>query len=150
MAIKFLLNWQPKFQNPHIPSLWFSSLVGIVIGFKSGLFGIGGGALSLPFLLFCGLHMREASGTSSAFTFPIAVVGTLGNMFLPLSVQIPWSTGAVYWPAVALAAPFTMLGAPIGTWLSHRLSGKWSKRILALLLMIISIRMLRSAFQTIF
>ena len=148
VSIKILLNWKPTFEETAYPPLSLVGLVGVLIGFKSGVLGIGGGAISVPFLLYCGLPMSKASGTSASFTLPIAIVGTLS--FLVFSqgyTDISWATGYIYWPAVALVAPFTMLGAPIGTRLSHIISPQQLRQIFGLLLVIIGLRMFGGGIQ---
>lgn len=125
------------------PGILTTSVIGMVIGFKSGVLGIGGGALSVPFLLYCGLPMKKASGTSASFTLPIAIVGTLSFLLLSGNqTSIPWSTGYVYWPAVLLVAPFTMLGAPFGAKFSDIVAPEKLRTIFAALLLLISARML--------
>ncbi|ABW28780.1 sulfite exporter TauE/SafE family protein [Acaryochloris marina] len=130
-------------QTVGAPGIVPTSAVGMVIGFKSGVLGIGGGALSVPFLLYCGLPMKKASGTSASFTLPIAIVGTLSFLLLSGNqTAIPWSTGYVYWPAVLLVAPFTMLGAPIGAKFAGIVAPEKLRTIFAGLLLVISMRML--------
>ncbi|MEM9088698.1 MAG: sulfite exporter TauE/SafE family protein [Cyanobacteria bacterium P01_F01_bin.53] len=144
VASKILLAWTPSFEDSDQgPSGPVTSAVGGLIGLKSGILGIGGGALSVPFLLYCGLPMKHASGTSASFTLPIAITGTLAFALLsPTDPQIHWSTGYIYWPALALVAPFTVLGAPLGTLLSHRVPAEALRRIFAVLLMVIGGKML--------
>ncbi len=127
-----------------LPTILVASFVGAVIGFKSGVLGIGGGALSVPFLLYCGLPMNHATGTSASFTLPIALVGTASFMLLAGNQQelIPWSTGYVYWPAVALVAPFTMLGAPVGAKWSDIVPADKLRTMFATFLLLISLKML--------
>ena len=125
------------------PAILLATVVGAAIGFKSGVLGIGGGALSVPFLLYCVLPMNHATGTSASFTLPIALVGTAS--FILLSGQqdvIPWATGYVYWPAVALVAPFTMLGAPLGAKWSDMVPADKLKTMFAGFLLLISLKML--------
>lgn len=148
VSVKILLDWKPAFEETTMPPIWIFSIVGTVIGFKSGILGIGGGAISVPFLLYCGLPMNKASGTSASFTLPIAIVGTLSFLLLsPGYGDIAWSTGYIYWPAVALVAPFTMIGAPIGTQLSHIISPQQLRRIFGLLLVVIGLRMFGGGIQ---
>jgi uncharacterized membrane protein YfcA len=149
VALKILLNWLPKPDSPGQPTTWLTNVVGTVLGFKSGVLGIGGGAISVPFLLYSGLPMSQASGTSASFTLPIALVGTLSCWMLTLpAADIPWSTGTIYWPAVALVAPFTMLGAPLGTHLCHQIPASQLKRGFALFLLCLGLRLLFEASQT--
>jgi uncharacterized membrane protein YfcA len=149
VALKILLNWLPKPENPGPPKAWLTHLVGTVLGFKSGVLGIGGGAISVPFLLYSGLPMSQASGTSASFTLPIAVVGTLSCLTFTIpATPVPLSTGTIYWPAVALVAPFTMLGAPLGTYLCHQIPSNQLKRGFAMFLLCLGLRLLFEAAQT--
>ncbi|MGH8120104.1 MAG: sulfite exporter TauE/SafE family protein, partial [Gammaproteobacteria bacterium] len=50
-------------------------LAGGGIGAVSTVLGIGGGTLTVPFLLWCNVHIRNAVATSSACGLPIAAVG---------------------------------------------------------------------------
>ncbi|MEL6129704.1 MAG: sulfite exporter TauE/SafE family protein [Cyanobacteria bacterium J06627_3] len=148
VSVKILLDWKPAFEETTTPPMWIFALVGILIGFKSGILGIGGGAISVPFLLYCGLPMSKASGTSASFTLPIAIVGTLSFLLFSQGyTDISWATGYIYWPAVALVAPFTVIGAPIGTKLSHSISPQQLRRIFGLLLVVIGLRMFGGGIQ---
>ncbi|HEY9761163.1 MAG TPA: sulfite exporter TauE/SafE family protein [Trichocoleus sp.] len=148
VSLKMLLDWRSLTKEPKNPQLWLTGLVGIAIGFKSGVLGIGGGAISVPFLLFAGLPVSQASGTSASFTLPIALVGTLAFLLTAGQAEpIPWATGYIYWPAVALVAPCTMLGAPLGTHLSHVLPGQRLKMLFALFLLFLGLRLMGSSFS---
>ena len=148
VSIKILLDWKPAFEETTYPPISLVGIVGVLIGFKSGILGIGGGAISVPFLLYCGLPMSKASGTSASFTLPIAIVGTLSFLLFSQGyTDISWATGYIYWPAVALVAPFTVLGAPIGTRLSHVISPQQLRRIFGLLLVVIGLRMFSGGLQ---
>lgn len=150
VSAKILLAWTPSFKedDANVPSGPITSAVGSLIGLKSGILGIGGGALSVPFLLYCGLPMKQASGTSASFTLPIAITGTLTfALFSPSDPSIAWSTGYVYWPAIALVAPFTVLGAPLGTLLSHRVPAALLRRIFGALLLVVGGKMLLGSFS---
>jgi uncharacterized protein len=145
IALKVFWGFRPQEDQDidKAPNPAVTGSVGMAIGFKSGVLGVGGGALSVPFLLYCGLPMNQASGTSASFTLPIAIIGTLSFLFLSRNPDvIPWSTGYVYWPAVAMVAPLTMIGAPIGAQLSRMVPADKLKIIFACLLLLISLKML--------
>ncbi|WP_044151382.1 sulfite exporter TauE/SafE family protein [Leptolyngbya iicbica] len=149
IALKILFNWLPKPDQPGEPSPPLTHAVGTVLGFKSGVLGIGGGAISVPFLLYSGLPMSQASGTSASFTLPIALVGTLSCLTLTIQdLSIPLATGTIYWPAVGLVAPFTMLGAPLGTQLCHQIAAPKLKRAFAIFLLFLGVRLLLEVAQT--
>ena len=145
ITLKLFLDFKPdvKEEPINIPGMAATSAVGALIGFKSGVLGIGGGAISVPFLLYCGLPMNKASGTSASFTLPISIIGTMSFMLLSSAeTAIPWSTGYIYWPAVLMVAPFTMLGAPLGAKLSRIVPANKLRLVFATFLLFISLKML--------
>jgi len=120
------------------------SFAGGVIGSVSALVGIGGGSLTVPYLSWCGIQMRNAVATSAACGLPIALAGTLGFMVegwgdpaLPAG-----STGYIYWPALLGIVSASFLTAPLGAKLAHRLPVKALKRVFALLLLLLGLKML--------
>ena len=118
--------------------------VGVVIGFKSGLLGVGGGALSVPFLTWCGLPVAKISGTSSTFTFPVAVAGTIAFMISGIigKVDVQWTTGYVYWPAVVTVAVGTVILAPLGTRMSHHIPRRGMRIGFGVFLLLLGVRMI--------
>lgn len=118
--------------------------VGGIIGTISGLVGIGGGALTVPFLSWTGVEMRKAVGTSAASGVCVAIAGALGFVVAGLGeTGLPaWSTGYIYWPAVlgiTLASVFT---APVGAKLASRLPAVVLRRAFAVFLVVVGLRML--------
>ncbi len=115
-----------------------------VIGLSSGLLGIGGGALGIPFLTYYNLPMRQVVVVTALIGFTIAIVGTLGFVLAGFNEPgLPeFSTGYIYWPAWAGVASGSILFAPMGAELSGRLSGKWLKRIFAIFLVIVGVHLL--------
>lgn len=114
------------------------------IGTTSGLIGVGGGTLMVPFLQRLHIPTRDAIGISTVGGFTIAVTGTLAFILLGLHVPHlpPHSLGYIYWPAtlgVALGSP---LFAILGAILSHRISVVLLKRIFSVFLIVIAIRLL--------
>lgn len=110
---------------------------GVGIGFLSGLLGAGGAFLSVPFMTWCGVPMRQAVGTSAALGFPIAVASTLGYLVGGRNQPpaLPGALGFLYLPAVAAIAAASVTLAPLGARAAHRMPVERLRRIFALLLM---------------
>lgn len=127
-----------------LPGRWGSALVGLGIGMLSALVGIGGGTLTVPFLVRVGLSMRAAVATSSACGVPIAVAGSLGFVVAGWGrAGLPaGSIGFVYWPAAVLILMASVPMAPLGARLAHRLPVAVLKRIFGVLLLLVSTRLL--------
>ncbi len=143
VATQMLLDIKPK---PHrqLPGLPGSSLVGGGIGLISSLVGIGGGSMSVPFLVWCNMRMHTAIGTSAAIGFPIALSGALGYVANGLRTGglPPYSVGFVYLPALMGITAASFFTAPLGARLAHRLPVSRLKKIFALLLLVIGTKML--------
>ena len=118
--------------------------VGGVIGAISGLVGIGGGAMTVPFLIWTGVEMRRAVGTSAAAGVCIAVAGTIGFILAGTGDdQLPaWSTGYIYWPAVGGITLASVFLAPIGARLASRLPAHWLRRAFGVFVVVVGLRML--------
>ncbi len=133
---------------PHreLPGLPGMSVAGTVIGAVSAIVGIGGGTLTVPFLTWCNVAMRQAVATSAACGLPIALAGAIG--FLTVGWGDPRlperATGFVYWPAWAGIVAASVFLAPLGARIAHALPGDRLKRGFALFLAVLGIRMLLS------
>jgi uncharacterized membrane protein YfcA len=117
---------------------------GAVIGGLSSLLSAGGAFVSIPFLSWCSVPLRRAIGTAAAIGFPIALAGTAGYVLQGLRVQgLPrWTLGYVYLPALALVVATSMLAAPLGARLAHRVPVKRLRIGFALMLYALAARTL--------
>lgn len=117
---------------------------GGVIGAVSAIVGIGGGSLTVPFLSWCNVPIRQAVATSAACGLPIALAGALGFVVTGLNAPgLPaWSLGYVYGPALLGVALTSMLFAPLGARLAHTLPTEMLKKIFAAFLAVIGVKML--------
>lgn len=120
------------------------ALVGTVIGFVSSIVGIGGGTLTVPYLLRGQVLMRQAVAISSACGLPIALVGTVSYMLLGWQdSRLPeWSIGYVYLPAFLGTGLSSIFTAPLGAKLAHKLPTATLKRYFSLLLFIMAAKLL--------
>lgn len=117
---------------------------GGVIGTFSAIMGIGGGAMSVPFMTWCNVDARQAVATAAAIGFPIAVTGTLGflvngwgNPDLPAA-----SLGYINLPAFTGIVGASILFAPFGARIAHHIPQLTLKRIFAVFLAVMGLRML--------
>jgi uncharacterized membrane protein YfcA len=146
VATQLLLDIKPK---PHrqLPGTAAMFGVGSVIGGISSLVGIGGGTMSVPFMIWCNAPAHTAIGTSAAIGFPIALAGAAGYVVNGLSDQLPNnSLGFVYLPALAGIVAASMLTAPFGAKLAHSMPIGRLKKAFAILLVVMGTKMLVSLF----
>lgn len=128
--------------NRSMPAAWVTNCVGIFIGFKSAIFGVGGGTVTVPFLNYFGQPMKRAAGISAACGLPIAISGTLGYLLAGSQHAIlpDWSIGYVYLPAWLGIILTSSVFARIGARLSHCWSQQRLQRLFAILLLAIAIK----------
>ncbi|MEJ2638537.1 MAG: sulfite exporter TauE/SafE family protein [Desulfosarcinaceae bacterium] len=146
VATQMIINRKPK-PSRQLPGALGMFGIGNIIGAISSLVGIGGGSLSVPFMVWCNLSMHDAIGTASAIGFPIAIAGTVGYIVNGLGVaDLPrLSLGYVYIPALLGIVCISVLTAPLGARLAHSLPVDRLKKIFALLLYVVATRMLWGA-----
>lgn len=108
-------------------------VVGLVGGFLSGLFGVGGGLVMVPLLMWLAkVDQRKATATSLIAVIPAAVTGAIGYALggrVDVLVAVILGAGAV-------------LGAPLGTWLLRTLSLEWLRWLLVAMVLLAAVRML--------
>ena len=113
------------------------------IGAMSSLVSIGGGSLTVPYLVKRSIDMKMAIGTSAAIGLPISIAATLGFLIngWGKEVELENSIGFIYWPAVVLISLTSALFAPLGAKAANLLPASVLKRIFAGLLVLLSIKM---------
>ncbi|MFZ2542395.1 MAG: sulfite exporter TauE/SafE family protein [Gallionella sp.] len=145
-ASQMLLNFKPK-ATRQLPGRLNMTLVGTGIGAISSLVSIGGGTLSVPYMLYHNISLQHAIGTSAALGFPIAIGGTLGYIVTGMTLDtLPqYTLGFVHLPALFLLATGSMLTTPLGAKATHRLPLKILRMAFALLLLVLATKMLWNA-----
>ncbi len=142
-ATQMFFDLRPKRTRPlpRAPGLF---LAGAIIGGVASLISAGGAFLSIPFLAWCGVPIRRAIGTAAAIGFPIAIAGTAGYVVQGLRTTglPPGSMGFVYLPALAMLVATSVLLAPVGARLAHRLPVRQLRVVFAVFLYGMAIRML--------
>ncbi len=122
---------------------------GSLIGILSGLVGAGGGFISVPFMTWCNVKIHNAVATSAALGFPIAMAGTLSNIYFGLQEpDLPTgSLGFIYLPALLVISAMSVLTAPLGARVAHALPVKSLKRVFAMVLYLLAAYMLYKAMR---
>ncbi|HSO08242.1 MAG TPA: sulfite exporter TauE/SafE family protein [Pelomicrobium sp.] len=142
-ATQLFVGINPK-PTRRLPGPWALAGVGAGIGAVSSWVAAGGAVMTIPFLLFCNVPLLMAIGTSSALGFPIAAAGTAGYLITGLfeSGLPDWSLGFVYLPALAGVVVASVLTAPIGASVAHRMPVVALRRVFAVFLYILATKML--------
>ena len=143
VAVQIWSGFKPE-ASRQLPRNQGMLLAGNGIGMFSTILGIGGGTLTVPFLLWCNVNIRNAVATSAACGLPIALAGCIAMTVTGWNQSgLPeFTLGYVFWPAALGIIITSILTAPIGAKLAHRLPVQTLKRIFALVLAAIGIRML--------
>lgn len=133
-----------RIHSRQFPKPWINNLVSCVIGFKSGLLGIGGGALTVPYLTYCGINIRKITPISSLCTMTVAIIGSFAFMITGSNeIGIPaYASGYVYWPAAIWVAIPSAMFAPIGARLTYSLPVNKLKNGFIVFLLLTAIDML--------
>lgn len=139
-----MLTAKPPSRQGHFPQPWIIFISTFSIGLISGLLGIGGGVLIVPFMAYCGVEMRKIAALSNLCALAIALTGAIAFMIIGLqdTRAIPFTTGYVYWPAVFLIGITSSLLAPIGTQLNYSLPVHQLKYGFIILLILTALKML--------
>ena len=121
-------------------------LHGSWIGFLSSIIGIGGGSFTTPLMIAGGYNIRKGIGTAAACGVPIAIAGALGYMlFGQGNSDLPnFTSGFVFWPAVAAISFASILTAKVGANLSHSLSEVTLKRMFGIFLIMVGVMVMIS------
>ena len=121
-AIRLAINLKSA-SEPRAPKIWICLIIGAILGFVSGLVGVGGGIFLTPILLlFNWTETKKAAGISALFILANSVSGLLGNyaqvLLLPPNVWI--------WIAAAIVGG--VIGSTLG---SFRFNSLTLRRVLA-------------------
>jgi uncharacterized membrane protein YfcA len=147
-ATQMLLDKKPAAARelPQAPGMFAA---GGLIGVLAGLVGAGGGFVSVPFMTRCNVKIHNAVATSAALGFPIAVAGTLSNIYHGMQAPgLPGgSLGFIYVPALLVIALASVCTAPFGAKTAHRLPVKVLKKLFALMLYSLAAYMLYKAYN---
>jgi uncharacterized membrane protein YfcA len=119
---------------------FIAALIGLVSGITSGLFGVGGGIIMVPAMLFFlsppVRDIKQAVGTSLVVIIPTALMGAWKHFHKDPAIS------NVNWPVVLALAPTAIVGGYIGAWLTKIISAGDLKRAFGGFIILVGIRLL--------
>lgn len=110
---------------------------GFFSGIASGLLGVGGGIINVPFLVWLGMPMHYAVATSSFAIVFTSTSSALKHYYLG-NVDVHW---------LLLLVPGLIVGAQIGARLAERIKARNLKTAFALVMLLLAIRMIISGLR---
>ncbi len=132
---------------PEMPKGIVRALIGAFNGALSAIMGIGGGTLGVTLMTLCAMPIHRAVATAAGWGVAIGLPGAIAAILVGWNRDglPPFSAGFVNLPAFALISVFTVLMAPVGAALAHRLNADRLRRLFGILLGFVAARMLWQA-----
>ncbi len=111
----------------------YAAVIGLIGGVASGMFGIGGGIVMVPAMIFfLKLEPLVAVGTSLLVIVPTAIVGSAQHLRFD----------NIDWRIALLLIPTALVGGWIGPQIAEAISGLALKRAFAVLLLLAGVKLL--------
>jgi uncharacterized protein len=121
------------------PSVSLVVLIGLAAGLLSGAFGIGGGVIIVPALIYlAGFRQHSATGTSLAVLLPPIGLGAVWEYY---------RNGNVNWPVAMIMAAAVFVGGWIGALVANRISGPYLRLAFGIFVVILGISLIFGAFR---
>ena len=141
-AIQILIEFRPS-ASGRMPGRLGMFGVGFGISAVAALAAIGGAFLSIPFMLWCGVPLLAAIGTAATIGFPIALAGSIGYAVAGQGQPLPeWTIGYIYLPGLFALTAASVLTAPVGAALAHRMPTRRLRQVFCGVMMILATRLL--------
>ena len=113
-----------------------AGIIGLVSGIVSGLFGVGGGIVMVPAMVFLLSppirDIKQAVGTSLLVIIPTALTGSYKH----------FTQGNIEWRTALSLAPLAIAGSYLGAWLTTQISADNLKRAFGGFLILVGARLL--------
>lgn len=113
--------------------IWFALLLTFLVGFSSGLFGIGGGSILVPAMILLFLFPPHVAVATSMFmVFLSALVNSATHI----------SLGNIPWLYTIPVIPAAYIGAKIGAFLNRKMDSELLVTVLRISLLVIGLRLI--------
>ena len=145
IAFNNIVNINKEREEARIPFNWLTiGIIGLGVGFSSGLLGVGGGIFLIAILTaLLGFSIIEAIGTSSIFISLTAIGGFVSYMISGFGVStFPYSIGYVSIINFVLIACFSVPMASVGAKMAHKVPQKKLKMIFSVVILYMALKML--------
>jgi uncharacterized membrane protein YfcA len=116
------------------------ALLGMVVGFFAGLFGIGGGAILVPALSAYFLMQEVSPAVAAHMALATSMSCIIFNALL--SIRTHQQHQAILWPVVRLMTPTVLLGSVLATFGVLHLAAASVALLFFVLMMLVGLRML--------
>ena len=117
-----------------------AGIIGLVGGITSGLFGVGGGVVMVPAMLFFLSppirDIKQAVGTSLVVIIPTAMMGAFKHHDPNPNLS------NVNWPVALSLAPTAILGGYLGAWFTTMIHADNLKRAFGAFIILVGLRLL--------
>ena len=111
-----------------------AGIIGLVSGVASGLFGVGGGIIMVPAMIYFLSppikDIKQAIGTSLVVIIPTALMGSYKH----------FQQGNIDWRTVAALVPTAIVGSYLGVWLTTQVSADNLKRSFGAFIIVVGVR----------
>lgn len=116
---------------------------GILIGNFSTLMGIGGGTMSVPYINASGQDMKRSIGSAAALGVVIAIPAALGFIIIGYDApeRPPYSLGYMNMLAAIIILPVSMVFAPLGAYLTHKLNVRILRFLFAGFMVLVAVKL---------
>lgn len=127
-----------------LPGPVSTSLIQSATACLTTLMGVGGGVQNVLFMTLCNVPIRRAVSVASGLGVILALLGASGFVVIGWGQEglPPYSFGYVVLPAWACIVVTSVLTAPVGARLSHRVSVGRLKQGFSILVMVVAVKMM--------
>jgi uncharacterized membrane protein YfcA len=112
---------------------WIAALIGLGGGLSSGLFGVGGGIVMVPAMVWLmNMNVKTAIGTSLAVIVPTAISGAYKHHQL----------GNIDWRIALAIVPLAIVGGVAGALLTKQIQPDTLKKMFGAFMILVGLRLL--------